>query len=144
MSYFDKETFATDDAVVIGRLHCVQQGDKWNDAMVSFMKSGGFTPSAKVPTIEAPSLVVWGRQDGILDGEEFANKFIETLPNAELTWVEECGHVPHLEQPDVTANIILEFLSTKVSGTAASKTSQQQTNGSNPFAEAASKLFQFN
>ena len=106
MSYFDKETFATDDAVVIGRLHCVQQGDKWNDAMVSFMKSGGFKPSAKVPTIEAPSLVLWGRQDGILDGEEFANKFIETLPNAELKWIEECGHVPHLEK----LGMLLRFL----------------------------------
>lgn len=139
MSYFDKETFATDDAVVIGRLHCVQQGDKWNNAMVSFMKSGGFSPSAKVPTIEAPSLVLWGRQDGILDGEEFANKFIETLPNAELKWVEECGHVPHLEQPDTTAEIILEFLSTKVANSGASN-GAQAANGGNPFA----KLFQFN
>ncbi|CAB9499973.1 hydrolase, alpha beta fold family protein (Partial), partial [Seminavis robusta] len=43
MSYFDKETYATDDALAIGRLHCVQQGDLWSDAMVSFMKSGGFS-----------------------------------------------------------------------------------------------------
>ena len=144
MSYFDKETFATDDAVVIGRLHCVQQGDKWNDAMVSFMKSGGFKPSTKVPTIEAPSLVLWGRQDGILDGEEFANKFIETLPNAELKWIEECGHVPHLEKAEETAQLMEEFLASKVSGAIRSGSAQQQANGSNPFAEAASKLFQMN
>jgi len=138
MSYFDKETFATDDAVVIGRLHCVQQGEKWSEAMVNFMKSGGFKPSQKVPTIEAPSLVVWGRQDGILDGEEFANKFVETLPNAELKWIEECGHVPHLEQPDATAKAIQEFLSNKVLVKNSSRAA------TNPFAEAASKLFQFN
>lgn len=72
MSYFDKDTFATDEAQVIGRLHCLRDG--WSDAMVSFMQSGGFSPSKKVPTINAPSLVLWGRQDGILDGEEFANK----------------------------------------------------------------------
>lgn len=135
MSYFDKETYATDDALAIGRLHCVQQGDNWSDAMVSFMKSGGFTPSAKVPKIEAPSLVLWGRQDGILNGEEFANKFVETLPNAELQWIEECGHVPHLEQPEVTAEAIEKFLESKFLASSSS-----QSAGENAFA----KFFQFN
>lgn len=110
MSYFDKATFATDDAVRVGRLHCLQEG--WSEALVSFMQSGGFSPSQKVPTIQAPSLVLWGRQDTILDGTEFANKFVEQLPNAQLRWIEECGHVPHLEQPDQTADEIREFLST--------------------------------
>ena len=112
MSYFDPETFATEDAMRIGRLHCTRDG--WSDALVSFMLSGGFSPSLKVSTIEAPSLVLWGRQDGILDGNEFANRFIETLPNAKLQWIEECGHVPHLEQPEVTADVITEFLSVHV------------------------------
>ena len=110
MSYYDKATYATDDAVRIGRLHCLQDG--WSEALVSFMQSGGFSPSLKVPTIQAPALVLWGRQDGILDGNEFAQKFVEELPNAQLRWIEECGHVPHLEQPDQTADEIEEFLST--------------------------------
>lgn len=108
MSYFDTDTFATEDAQVIGRLHTLQDG--WSDAMVSFMQSGGFSPSSKVSKINSPALVLWGRQDGILDGTEFANKFVEELPDAELEWIEECGHVPHLEQPEVTASTILNFL----------------------------------
>ena len=60
-----------------------------------------------------PSLVVWGRQDEILQGEEFASKFIDTLPDGELQWIEECGHVPHLEQPQQTADAITKFLQTK-------------------------------
>jgi pimeloyl-ACP methyl ester carboxylesterase len=52
--------------------------------MLSFMQSGGFRPSSKVSMLNVPSLVLWGRQDGILKGEEFANEFIETLPNGEL------------------------------------------------------------
>eukprot|EP00980_Cylindrotheca_fusiformis_P003837 scaffold858_cov123-Cylindrotheca_fusiformis.AAC.13 len=112
MSYFDKATFATEEAQVIGRLHCLQKG--WDDAMVSYMASGGFFPSLKVPTIESPTLVLWGRQDGILDGKEFANKFVELMPNAQLQWIEECGHVPHLEQPEQTADAIATFLSTEV------------------------------
>ena len=38
------------------------------------MQSGGFSPSSKVATITSPALVLWGRDDGILDGDEFANK----------------------------------------------------------------------
>jgi pimeloyl-ACP methyl ester carboxylesterase len=98
MSYFDKATFATDEAVTVGRLHCLQDG--WNAALVNFMKSGGFAPSKLVSQVPVPTLVLWGRQDTILDGNEFAPKFLETLPTASLTWIEECGHVPHLEQPE--------------------------------------------
>jgi len=108
ISYYDPKTFATDDAVAIGRLHCVRDG--WEDAMISFMKSGGFAPSEKVAQMDLPTLVLWGRQDKVLDGAEFANKFIEVLPNGKLEWIEECGHVPHLEQAEQTATVIDEFV----------------------------------
>jgi pimeloyl-ACP methyl ester carboxylesterase len=108
MSYYNPETYATEDALKVGRLHCLRDG--WEDGMLSFMQSGGFRPKEKVSKIDVPSLVLWGRQDGILEGKEFAQKFIDTMPNAELQWIEECGHVPHLEQAEVTARLIADFL----------------------------------
>lgn len=110
MSYYDKETFATEDALKIGRVHCLRDG--WEESMMSFMSSGGFKPKSKVPLVEQRTCVIWGRQDTILDGETYANKFMETLPNPsnELVWIEECGHVPHLEQPLKTAQVISQFL----------------------------------
>jgi len=37
-----------------------------------------------------------------------------------LKWIEECGHVPHLEQPQETASTIVSFLtSEKVAAAAA-------------------------
>mmetsp|Transcript_29953 Transcript_29953/g.63086 ORF Transcript_29953/g.63086 Transcript_29953/m.63086 type:complete len:165 (-) Transcript_29953:2671-3165(-) len=111
MSYFNPETYATEDALKVGRFHCLRDG--WEDGMLSFMQSGGFRPKEKVPQIDVPSLVLWGREDGILEGKEFANKFIDAMPNAQLQWIEECGHVPHLEQPEVTARYISEFLQTE-------------------------------
>jgi pimeloyl-ACP methyl ester carboxylesterase len=108
MSYFDKKTYATDDALAIGRAHCLREG--WDDALVSFMQSGGFSPSAKVPLIRSPTLVLWGRQDKVLDPAEFVPKFMQALPDARLEWIEECGHVPHLEQPVATTDAIVSFL----------------------------------
>lgn len=126
MSYFDKKTYATDEAVVIGRVHTLREG--WSDALVSFMQSGGFAPSAKVATIQAPSLILWGRQDGILDGTEYANKFLETLPDARLHWIEKCGHVPHLEQPAETAAVIQEFLEQVVESGSSTTTTKMSSN----------------
>lgn len=108
MSYYNPETYATEDALKVGRLHCLREG--WEDGMLSFMQSGGFRPKEKVSQIDVPSLVLWGRQDGILEGKEFAQKFVDTMPNAELQWVENCGHVPHLEQPELSARYITDFL----------------------------------
>jgi pimeloyl-ACP methyl ester carboxylesterase len=108
MSYYNPEMYATEDALKVGRLHCLREG--WEDGMLSFMQSGGFRPKEKVSKIDVPSLVLWGRQDGILEGKEFAQKFIDTMPDAELQWIEECGHVPHLEQPEMTARLIANFL----------------------------------
>lgn len=43
---------------------------------------------------------------------------MEELPNARLQWIEECGHVPHLEKPEETADAISSFVtSTDVSAT---------------------------
>mmetsp|Transcript_14344 Transcript_14344/g.28645 ORF Transcript_14344/g.28645 Transcript_14344/m.28645 type:complete len:401 (+) Transcript_14344:130-1332(+) len=112
MSYADPDTFATEDALRVGRVHCVREG--WDAAMVSFMKSGGFAPSAAVEKLaDRPVLILWGRQDGILDGTEFVPKFEAALgagSDVEVVWVEDSGHVPHLEQPETTADIIAEFL----------------------------------
>lgn len=107
MSYYDADTYATEDALKVGRMHCLRDG--WDDALVSFMLSGGFSPSQKVAQIAAPSLVLWGRQDEILE-KDFAQRFVDTLPDATLRWIEECGHVPHLEQPGETARVISQFL----------------------------------
>jgi len=100
--------FATFDAMRCGRLHCLSPS--WEKASVNFLKSGGFIVSDKVPLVKQDTLVVWGRDDKILEANT-PDLFKETLPNLkELYYIDECGHVPHLEKPIETRNKILEFL----------------------------------
>jgi len=106
IAYKDKK-LATFDAMRIGRLHCLM--DSWQDASVSFLLSGGFVVSDKVAKVEQKTLVLWGRQDEILEPST-ADKFQNTLKNAEVVWVEECGHVPHLEQPAFCLEQITSFI----------------------------------
>eukprot|EP01038_Epipyxis_sp_PR26KG_P014647 gene14647-19678_t len=106
IAYYDKK-FSTDDAYRVGKLHCYM--DTWEKSGISFLLSGGFTVSEKVPKVIQDCLVLWGRNDEILSAE-YATRFENTLQKCELVWVEECGHVPHLEKPELTANVIKKFI----------------------------------
>lgn len=106
IAYSDK-ALATPDAMKIGRLHCLLPS--WEKNSVQFVLSGGFVVSDKVPRVVQETLVLWGRNDEILEAS-FATKFEEILPSGRLQWVEDCGHVPHLEQPAQAARAILEFI----------------------------------
>ena len=107
MAYCDKKRYATDDAMRIGRLHTHLPG--WTDANVAFMRSGGYAVSTRLSEVKVPSLVVWGRQDEILS-PDYAQQFIDALPDAKLVWVDQCGHVPALEQPQQLLAAVEEFV----------------------------------
>lgn len=65
--------------------------------------------SALLPTIEQPVLLVWGLQDEITP-PSVALQFEKLLPNADLCLIDECGHVPMMEQPSLFNQHLLEFL----------------------------------
>jgi pimeloyl-ACP methyl ester carboxylesterase len=106
MAYHDP-SFATQDAMRVGRLHTHMPG--WTDANIAFMRSGGYSISTKIPNVQQPTLVLWGRQDEILE-PKYAAQFEAALPNVQLQWVEDCGHCAHLEKPTEAAARILEFI----------------------------------
>lgn len=103
-AYHDK-SFVSLDAQVCAALHLKSNG--WDQALIAFTKSGGYTSfGAKLAQITQPTLILWGECDRIL-GTEDAYKFKEAIANSQLIWIENCGHVPHLEKPQLTAQHIL-------------------------------------
>ncbi|MGI8461463.1 MAG: alpha/beta fold hydrolase [Solirubrobacterales bacterium] len=66
----------------------------------------GYDVTDRLPEIEVPTLVVWGRQDRVVppsDGEEF----VRLIPNAQRVVFDRCGHVPPIERP-ARFNALLE------------------------------------
>jgi len=64
----------------------------------------------KLPNISVPTLLIWGKQDRITPpfvGEDFKR----LIPNAELCFIDECGHAPMLEQPVAFSEIMHSFIS---------------------------------
>ncbi|MFN0290848.1 alpha/beta fold hydrolase [Pedobacter helvus] len=59
--------------------------------------------------ITIPVSLIWGKQDKVTP-PDVAKEFYELLPNSELNWVDECGHAPMMEQPEVFNNYLEKFL----------------------------------
>ena len=79
--------------------------------MIGFMNSGGYKLSERVKDLaDKQTLVIWGRQDKILPPEQYAERFTADIASARLEWVDKCGHVPHLEQPPLTAQLMADFI----------------------------------
>ena len=63
----------------------------------------------RLAAIEAPTLLVWGRNDKITP-PDVAEEFRERLPDARLHFLDECGHAPMIEHPGSFNKLMLEFL----------------------------------
>jgi pimeloyl-ACP methyl ester carboxylesterase len=65
-----------------------------------------------LPRVINPTLIVWGREDRIVP-VECGEQYRRALPNATLTVLERCGHLPPIEQPDAFARVVIDFLGAK-------------------------------
>jgi pimeloyl-ACP methyl ester carboxylesterase len=60
--------------------------------------------------ISCPALVVWGEKDNMVPrahGETYARLLPNALP---LKLIDGAGHSAHVENPDETAKLVLDFL----------------------------------
>ncbi|MDM9382846.1 alpha/beta hydrolase [Chlorogloeopsis sp. ULAP01] len=107
-STFKNKSLASLDALLCAGLHL--ECSNWNQAVIAFTKSGGYTAFRfkKLGEMRQSTLILWGDSDNIL-GTVDAKRFKRAIPNSKLIWIQNCGHVPHLEQPQITAQHILEF-----------------------------------
>jgi pimeloyl-ACP methyl ester carboxylesterase len=95
------------EAIRCSLLHLQMPG--WHEAMITFMKSGGYGDLAdKIAQINKPTLILWGELDETL-GIGDAVKFQRAIAHSKLVWLKNCGHVPQLEQPQITAEYLLAF-----------------------------------
>lgn len=95
------------EAIRCAALHLEMPG--WHEAMITFMKSGGYSNLVdKIAQINQPTLILWSEADETL-GIGDAVKFHRAIAHSQLIWLKNCGHVPQLEQPEITAEHLLAF-----------------------------------
>jgi pimeloyl-ACP methyl ester carboxylesterase len=62
-----------------------------------------------LPRIEAPTLIVWGREDRWIPVAH-AKLFADAIPGARTVVLEACGHVPQEERPEELGGLVAAFL----------------------------------
>jgi len=59
--------------------------------------------------LKLPTLIVWGRND-LITPPYVAEEFQEGIPDAQLVFIDRCGHAPPIERPLEFSRIFKEFL----------------------------------
>lgn len=59
--------------------------------------------------IASPTLIVWGKQDRLVSSA-YAEEFGRRIAGSRVEIVDECGHVPQVEQPERTYALVGDFL----------------------------------
>jgi pimeloyl-ACP methyl ester carboxylesterase len=64
--------------------------------------------TAAYPTIEAPTLIIWGRHDEIVP-LSVGERLHAAIPHSRLVIVENAGHAPHEETSEQVRAILEQF-----------------------------------
>ncbi len=56
-----------------------------------------------------PTLIVWGQQDRLIP-PVYAAEYQRLLPLSRISYIDQCGHDPTIEQPEAFAQAVVEFL----------------------------------
>ena len=67
---------------------------------------GGFYP--RLAELHPPALFVWGSNDSLVPAA-FERHVAKWLPSAEQVVIESCGHVPQVELPEATHDLLIDF-----------------------------------
>ena len=59
-----------------------------------------------LPNMNVPVCLIWGKND-IVTPPDVAETFLKGFPDADLFWIDECGHAPMMEHP-VEFNKVLD------------------------------------
>ena len=76
---------------------CLRRPSDWR------LDNGGWLHRITVPT-----LIMWGKEDKLFPSA-YAARWGERIPGSRVEIVPECGHVPAVEKPEITAKEIIRL-----------------------------------
>jgi abhydrolase domain-containing protein 6 len=68
-----------------------------------------FLPAEEAGRIGQPTLLLWCREDRVIDASA-ADVYRAAIPQSQTVLLDGCNHMPMMEQPDLTALALEEFL----------------------------------
>jgi pimeloyl-ACP methyl ester carboxylesterase len=98
--------FVNQNALTPPLMTAVQANRK---ALAALMRGMMLSPEPKLATPAVPVLILWGEDDPLVP-VRVAEHLNQVMPGSELIRIENCGHLPQIEQPEVVASQIGLYL----------------------------------
>jgi pimeloyl-ACP methyl ester carboxylesterase len=109
---FFNPIFKTDAAVDATLAARISAGDGYTiQSLVESIYRNEDMLDGKLSGLKQPTLIVWGKDDGLLPLARDGEKYRRELPSAQFVVFEQCGHVPQVEKAAEFNAAVLKFLS---------------------------------
>ena len=109
--FHNTQMFASDAAVDLFFARRVGAGDGYTiQRFIDSIIRGEDVLDKKLGAVKAPTLVLWGREDG-LTPLAMGERFKKEISGSQLFIIEKCGHVPQLEKSAEFNTALMKFLS---------------------------------
>ena len=69
----------------------------------------GSLTEEQVRSVKAPTLIVWGKYDELANPAG-ADRLAHTIPGSRKVIIDNCGHMPQIEQADEFNRVVRKFL----------------------------------
>lgn len=76
--------------------------------MLTLARAQQFPDSTLIQRVECPTLIVWGQEDSIIPVTD-ADRFHRDIKNSEVVIIDPCGHMPMMEMPEKTQEVMEKF-----------------------------------
>jgi triacylglycerol lipase len=108
--FYNKAIFGSDAAIESFLARRVAAGDGYTiQRFIESIGRGEDVLDGKLGGIRHPTLIVWGREDG-LTPLSMGERFKKEIPGSQLVVFDKCGHVPQLEKAAEFNAAVLKFL----------------------------------
>lgn len=109
--FFNKQLFGSEAAIDLMLTQRMAAGD--GDTIQRLVESiyrGEDMLDGRLSAIKQPTLIIWGREDGLTPLAREGEKFRKEMPGAQFIVFDNCGHVPQVEKAAEFNAAILKFL----------------------------------
>jgi pimeloyl-ACP methyl ester carboxylesterase len=107
---YNYKPFLTDAGLDFFVTQRLAAGDGYTiNALIESIKRGEDMLDGRLGNIKTPTLIVWGKQDG-LTPLVWGERFKKEISGAEMIVFDQCGHSPQMEKPVEFNAALLKFL----------------------------------
>ena len=110
--FHNKQLFASDAAIDLALTQRLSAGDGYTiQSLVESIHRGEDMLDGRLAALKQPTLIIWGREDGLTPLAREGERFKRELPAAQMVVFDACGHIPQIEKAAEFNAAVLKFLS---------------------------------